>query len=130
MCDIEVRKIPVKEFNDFFINSPDVILDHLKDSYVRSNKALKRMTYAVASSAYYRLLFELINECSFIKPKKDGSYQLNLHSYEIAECAGLSRETASRQFHKLKDLKLVKISRKYITVKDLNRLKRELSTHI
>jgi CRP/FNR family transcriptional regulator len=130
MNNIEVRKIPVNEFNDFFISSPEVVLEHLKESYIRSNKALKRMTYAIASSAYYRLLFELSNECSFVKPNKNGSYQLNLHGYEIAECAGLSRESASRQFHKLKDLNLVKITRRHIIVKDLNKLKKELSNHI
>jgi CRP/FNR family transcriptional regulator len=130
MNSIEVRKIPVKEFNDFFINSPEVILEHLKESYIRSNKALKRMTYALGSSAYYRLLYELLNECSYVKPHKDGNYHLNIHGYEIAECAGLSRESASRQFHKLKDLNLVKITRKDIIVKDLNKLKKQLSDHI
>ncbi len=130
MSKIEIRKAPVSEFKNFFIYSPEVVLEHLREAYVRSNKALKRMTYMVASSAYYRVLFELVNECGFLTPKKDGSYQIQLHGYEIAECAGLSRETASREFQKLKKKKLVKVSRNFITVKDLNRLKVELGSHI
>ncbi len=130
MSPIEVRKAPISEFREFFTNSPEVVLKHLKDTYIRSNKALRRMTYMVSSSAYYRILFELINECGFLKPKKDGSYQIQLHGYEIAECAGLTRETASREFQKLKEQKLVKVSRKYITVKNLDKLKLELGSHM
>ncbi len=130
MSTIELRKAPVDEFVNFFVQSPEVVLKHLQETYVRSNKALKRMSYAVASSAYNRILFELINECRFLSAKKNGSYQIPLRVYEIAECAGLSRETASREFQKLKEQKLVKVSRKFITVLNLDSLKLELGSHI
>lgn len=130
MSKIEIRKVPKKEFLNFFYNSPNVVIDHLKEVYARSNKGLKRMTYMVASTAYNRIVFELINECLYTVVRNDGSYRVNMHAYEIAESAGLSRETTSREFHKLKEKKLIAVNRRYITVKNLKQLKKELGNHI
>lgn len=130
MSKIEIRKAPKNEFVDFFTNSPDVIIEHLKEVYVRSNKGLMRMSYMMASTAYYRIVFELINECIYTVASRDGTYKINMHEYEIAESAGLSRETTSREFKKLKDKKLVSVNRKFITVKNLDKLRLELGDHI
>jgi CRP/FNR family transcriptional regulator len=130
MTDIEIRKAPVKDFNKFFLNSIQVMKSHLLDEYKRTDKALKRTTYTVASSAYNRIIFEIINECGYLKHKEDGSYRINMHEYEIAESAGLTRETANRQFNKLKKKNLVTVTRKFITLHDLNKLKIELGEHI
>ena len=130
MSKIQIRKAPVDDFRKFFDNSPDVVMEQLKDVYRRTNKGMKRMTYMVASKAYYRIIFELINECGYSTIRKDGSYHIHVHEYEIAESAGLSRETTSREFQKLKEKKLVKVSRKFITVNNLDKLKKELGDHI
>jgi CRP/FNR family transcriptional regulator len=130
MSKIEIRKAPKKDFINFFTNSPDVVIDHLKEVYTRSNKGLMRMTYMTASTAYYRIVFELVNECLYTEKRKDGTFRINMHEYEIAESAGLSRETTSREFQKLKEKNLVAVNRKYITVNNIKKLKKELGNHI
>jgi CRP/FNR family cyclic AMP-dependent transcriptional regulator len=126
MTNIEIRAAPINDFIIFFTNTPEVVLYDLKNLYKRSNKTIQRMTNMASNSAYFRIVFELVNECSHLKKRIDGSYRLYMHEYELADSAGLSRETTSREFQKLKERKLAKVNRRFIVVKNLEKLKLEL----
>lgn len=133
ITDIEVRIIPAEKLKQFVAENKDVMLEFLYAAQKKVELMAKKMAYMSASTAYYRLLHELVNECQEVVPnkgRKGATILLPMYEYELASQTGLSRETANRELKKLKQKNIVAIHNKYIMVKDFLRLKRELGTHI
>ncbi len=129
--DIKVRIAPIEDLRSFFNNNPDIVYDLLLLAHESIESILRRMSYAMSSSAYNRLLYELVNECLHTKKSNDTKqYNLKIHEYELAEQTGLSRETTNRVLKKMKQKGFVSVSRKFITVKNYMLLKNELGNHI
>lgn len=129
--EISVRVAPREAVQKFLDKNPDVVSDLFSVAQETIELSMDRMAHLMASSAYYRLLYELVHECQLLKSSNQSkSYKIPLREYELANQAGLSRETANRELKKLKNKGFVSINRQFILVKNLLSLKKELGDHI
>ncbi len=127
----KLHQAPPEDVIAFLKENNDVLYNLLSRVYSGLDGLLRRMAHLMASKASVRVLFELITECKrFAQKQKDGSYIIPMHSYELADTAGLSRETVSRELVMLKKDGLIDINRRHIVVKDLARLEVALSNHL
>lgn len=127
----KVRKASPEDVIGFLKDNPDVLYDLLSRVYSGLDGILRRSAHLMASKASIRILFELITECKrFAQKQKDGTYIIPMHAYELADSAGLSRETVSRELVALKKAGLIGINRRHIIVKDLKKLEATLDTHL
>lgn len=105
---VEAHIAPPEAVVEFLINNPKVMYNLLSRLYSGTDGLLRRMAHLMGGSARNRLLYEIIVECRrFGKPLSDNSYRLSVNESELAQRAGLSRETVSRELGKLKAQKLV-----------------------
>jgi CRP-like cAMP-binding protein len=129
--DIEVCQAPVQDAVQFLKDNPDVLFDLLARVYKGTEGMLGRMSYLMASSASSRLIYELIIEARrFGQTQKDGSCILNIYEKDLGARAGLSRETVSREFRKLKAAGWVEVRPKDIMLKNLAALEEKLGQEI
>ncbi len=123
----EVYVAPVDETVAFLKSDPDVMFDLLGRVYRGIDGVLGRMVQLMSGSAKSRVLYELIIECrrSQLSPE-NGKYTLNINEGGLAARTGLTRETVSREIHKLKEKKLMGIGPKGIIIKDIGAMERML----
>jgi CRP-like cAMP-binding protein len=115
-----LRVIPRADAVAFLEQNPDVALDLLRRVYNGMDGLLGRVVHLMSRSAKNRLLYELIIECArFGVEQPDGGYQLTVNESDLAARSGMSRETVSREFSKLKDQGWVTAAGKGIVVRDL-----------
>ena len=127
----ELRIIPPKDALEFIKSNPDVMLDLLSRLYRGVDGLMGRMVHLMSGTANSRLLYELIIECRRLKQADASSgYTLTINEGGLAARSGLSRETISREIHKLKAVGLVKVTGKGITVNDLKKLEAKLGTEL
>lgn len=124
---VRLRMAPADETIKFLKDNPDVTFDLLRRVYSGTDGLLRRLAHLMGGSAKTRLLFELLIECRrFGKKQLDGSYLLSLHEEELANRAGMSRETVSRELAKIKGQRLVGVNRTGFHIKSLEKLEEEL----
>jgi CRP-like cAMP-binding protein len=122
---------PSDEVLDYLHSNSDVTLDLLGRVYIGIDGLLGRMAALMSGSAKKRLIYELVIEASRLGVKQtDGSCLVTLREKDLGARAGLSRETVSREMHKLKIGKLISIKGKGIIITNLKLLKRELEQSI
>ncbi len=124
--DVSLRIAPAKETIKFLKTNPDVTYDLLSRLYLGTNGLLKRMTHLMKGTARSRTILELIIACKRFGRKQMGGYILEMSEGEIAARSGLTRETVSRELHKLQKKGIIAIGHKNIDVKSINRLEKEL----
>lgn len=118
--DTELHIVPTAEALIFIKDNPDVMLDLLSRLYKGMDGLLGRMVHLMSGSAKSRLLYELVIESRrFGKKNSDGGIQLSVSEGDLAGRTGLSRETVSREIHKLKNQDLVSLKHSGIIVKDI-----------
>ena len=121
------RQAPAEQTLAFLKANPDVVFDLLSRVYSGTNGLLRRMAHLMGSSARTRLLFEILIECRRLgRQKLDGSWAVKIHENELANRAGLSRETVSRELTKIKELDLVDVDHSGISIKDPDKLEEAL----
>lgn len=129
--DSEVYVAPIESTLAFVKDNPDVLLDLLGRVYRGLDGILGRMVRLMSGSAGSRLLYELIIEC---RRAKNGPttkhYTVPLNEIGLAARTGLTRETVSREIHKLKEKSLVSISTKGILVKDIPAIEKMLGESV
>lgn len=131
VTSVKLHQVPPDDAVKFIKDNTDVMFNLLSRVYSGLDGILRRAAHLMASKANIRLLFELITECKrFAQKQKNGSYIIPMHAYELADAAGLSRETVSRELVSLKKAGLISVNRRHIVVKDLAKLEAELSTHL
>lgn len=124
----ELRVAPVGETVEFIKQNPDVLFDLLSRVYRGTDVLLRRMTHLMKGSARSRTILELIIACQYFGKEKDGGFVVEIPEGELAARSGLTRETVSRELHKLHDRGLLVISHKNIIIKNPEALRAELST--
>jgi CRP/FNR family transcriptional regulator len=121
--NIEVYSAPVADVVKLLQDNPDVTYDLLRRVYRGLDGILGRMVQLMGSSARSRLAYELTVEARrFGKRLGEGKILLDTHEHSIGEQAGLSRETVSREVHKLKKEGLIDMSPAGIIIRDLKAL--------
>lgn len=131
LTSVQIRQAPPEEVVAFLKDNTDVLYNLLSRVYTGMEGLLRRMAHLMVSKASIRVLYELVTECKrFARKQKDGSFVIPMHSYELADVAGLSRETVSRELVKLKNEGLIEINRRNIIIKDLSALEKMLAQHL
>lgn len=126
--DVEIRQAPATEAVAFIKSNPDVMFDLLSRLYRGTDGMLARMTHLMSRSAKARLMFELLQACQrHGEATKDGGCTIALSESDLAARAGLSRETISREMHKLQDQKLLKLASGKITLHNLKTFEAKLT---
>lgn len=115
----EVHIVPVLDAVKFIKEDPDILFDLVSRVYIGIDALLARMSHLMSGTARSRLIFELIVECRrFGKVEDDGTYILAINEVDLAARSGLSRETVSREIHKLKERGYVSAEHNIISVKN------------
>lgn len=127
MEDSEVIKAPGNEVVFFLRREPDVLFDLLTRVYRGTEGLLTRMTYLMAGNAYARVISEILITSKRFGKINNGEIELVLSEKDLANQAGMTRETVSREIKTLKDKGLVKFSKKHLIIKDIGLLEEEIS---
>ena len=128
--DVSLRMAPAKDTVKFLKTNPDVTYNLLSRLYFGTNGLLRRMTHLMKGTAHSRTVLELIIACKRFSKKQKSGYVVAISEGELAARSGLTRETISRELHKLHEKGLITISHKNIVVKSLSRLEKELGSSI
>jgi CRP-like cAMP-binding protein len=127
--DVTFRLAPADDVVKFLQENPDVTFDLLSRVYSGTDGLLRRTAHLMGGSATHRVIYELLIEARrFGKEQPDGSHELTITERELANRAGLSRETVSRELRALSDQ--VTIHRQSILVKDISTLEEKLGDNL
>lgn len=121
-----LRIAPVEETIAFVQNNPTVLFDLLARVYRGTDVLLRRMTHLMKGNARTRTILELIIACQYFGKKQGDTYIVEIPEAELAARSGLTRETISRELHKLHIKELIKVGHKHIIIKDLDQLQYNL----
>jgi CRP/FNR family transcriptional regulator, cyclic AMP receptor protein len=129
---IETRIAPADEVVQFIKANPDVMFDLLSRLYRGVDGMLGRMVHLMGSSAKSRLMYELLLEARRFgsSPDEAEGCSIDITEKDLGARAGLSRETVSREAHKLKADGLIEIRSKDILIKDVAALAKKLGSEI
>lgn len=131
LTDIELHQAPADDVVAFLKSDPNVMYDLLSRLYSGVDGLQRRMAHLMGGSAHSRVLFELIIECHrFGELQEDERYLLTLNESELAQQAGLSRETVNRELSKLKTRKLLSHQGKHLVVTSMKGLQEELGDEL
>lgn len=123
MTDIEIRQAPAEDTVNFLKSHPDVMYDLLARLYSGVDGIQQRMTHLMGGSARSRVIFELLLEYRrFGVPQNDSTRRLSINETQLAQNAGLTRETVNRELAKLKKQKLVTYHENTLIISDSNAL--------
>jgi CRP/FNR family transcriptional regulator len=129
--DVELHMAPLEEALAFLQQHPAVVFDLLGRLYSGLDGLLGRMSHLMSGGAKGRLLYELLIEARrFGKHEAAGRCVLSISEKELASRAGLTRETVSREMHKLKEIGLITVKPKNIVVNDLQIIERLLGEEV
>lgn len=124
--DIEIRQAPDVDVLEFLQANPDVMYDLLCRLYRGMDSILGKMVQLMAGTARTRLIYEMLEEARrFGITQSDKSTLLQISEKELGARTGISRETVSRELHKIMDGNIT-IHTKGITIKDIKKLELQL----
>lgn len=117
ITDVEVYKIPRKEFAEFITSRSDFLLDYYKHLEARTMNMCDRMEQMVFGTAYNKVALRLkylgkkfgerLNANEMIIP-------FHLTHEDISNALGLTRETTSIQMKKLEELGYIRHDKLFI----------------
>lgn len=128
MTNLELFRASKKDAIKFVKNNPDVLFDLLSRVYYGTEDMLTRITYLMSGNAYNRLIIELlINSKRFGKRSDNSDYIfVDISEKDLANQAGMSRETVSRELKILKEKRLTTYEKGQFIILDLKKLEGEL----
>ena len=104
LTPIEVRRAPAEDFAAYLKDHPEAAYEMLQQAYRGIENAQQRVILLMSGSTRDRVLFELLIEGKrFGEMRSDGSCVVTMGIADLAQRAGLSRETVSRELTKLAD---------------------------
>ena len=121
-----IYQAPTKEATMFLQQNPDVMFFVLHQFCVGSDGLFDRLAHIMGGSARSRVLYELLIQGRLIGERRKSFIFIPLNESELASRSGLSRETVSREVHKLKKVGLLDVSRKGILLHDTDTLAEKL----
>ncbi len=114
---VSIYRAPVLLVKSFLKSNPDVVWHLLDQASVGADNMFDRLAHIMGGSAHSRVLYELLTQSRLIGQKRKTLWHLAINETEIAARCGLSRETVSREMHKLKEAGLLDITRKGIVLR-------------
>lgn len=129
--DTSYHLAPAAEVVAYLKHNPDVLYDLLVRVYRGTEGLQRRMAHLMGGTARSRVLYELIIESKrFGTRQSDGSVRLAIHEDELANRAGLSRETINREVAKLKREKLLILDHGDLIICNLSQLETALGANL
>lgn len=128
MTDIVVRKAPKKDVLNFLQKNPDVVYDLLTRVYIGMEGLWQHVESLANGNAFIKLVASLIILAKRFGEVKGGKTQitLKLAEQEIANYAGMSRETVSRELQKLKKENAITLNKGFLYIVDTTILEKYL----
>lgn len=124
--DVEIYKAPVGETVEFIKNNPDVLFDLMSRVYKGVDGMLNRMVNLMSGEAYSRVVTELIIAAKRFGRKVGQEVELDLSEKDLANQAGMARETVSREIRILKDKGLVDFNHNVLKIRSMDLLEKEV----
>jgi len=119
----ELKSAPLDDVIDSIKNNNEISYELIGLLCSNFNEIQQRIIYSMKSNARNRTVFWILKVCKqFGKKLKNGSWLIDLREDELAKQIGLSRETVNREIAKLKQSRLVSITRKGFVVDDIKKL--------
>lgn len=125
---IEVRRAPVDELNKYLDTHPEVVYGLLRQVHSGMEAAQRRVVLLMGGDAHDRLLFELLIEGRRSgEMRSDGSCVITVGLSDLAQRAGLTRETISRELGKIiQSNDLISRQGRSLVIRDFQALEEQL----
>lgn len=125
LTDIKVRKAPKKDVLEFLQKEPDIVYDLLRRVYIGMEGLWTHIESLTTGNSFIKLASSLL-----ILAKRFGkqdahntiTVELKMSEQDIANYAGMSRETASREFQKLKKEHIASFEKGTVFIEDMKKL--------
>lgn len=128
---VEAKVAPTEEVREFIQGNPDVVFDLLKRVYRGAEGMQRRMAHLMGGNSRNRVIYELLLECDRFGIEKQGTdCTLDIREDELANRAGLARETVNRQLSELKKEGYVEVITKGVKVYNISKLRKELGSEL
>ena len=129
MGDVNVLKAPKKEFTQFLIDNPDVLLNVAKRVLSILKIAADRNDNLLFTDAYSRVVARILHLARRFGNTTQGAItiQAPVNQKDIAFSIGMTRETASRCLSKLERKRLITYRDHLIVIRDIDKLREELT---
>lgn len=124
--DVEVWKAPRVQVVEFIKQNPDVLFNLMSRVYKGMDGILMRMVYLMSGEAYTRVITELLISAKRFGKLSGNGAVLHLSERDIANQAGMARETVSREIKILKEKGYVTFDKQELVIKDISKLESEL----
>lgn len=124
LTDVQVHTAPKDKVIAFLKKNPDVLLDLSQRIFKAVDKLTSRIENLAFGKAYTRVISTLIYLARHFGDSSDNTVTLNqkFTHREIASLAGISRETASREWEKLQKQELITYNDQFIVINNLQDL--------
>ena len=124
MAHVKAKKAPKDTVLQFLHTEPDIVYDLLRRVYIGMEGLWMHMESLTAGNSYTKLIASLVILAKRFgtKENKDVVIRLKMSEKDIANYAGMSRETASRELQKLKKDSILSFDKGTIIVHDLQAL--------
>lgn len=127
---VQTWQAPAAAMLAFLTDNPDALLYLVSKMYRSVDSLLGRMNQLMSGTARSRLLYELITEGKRYGIKQSIGCMLEITEKDIAARAGLSRETVSRELHKLKREEVVSVQGSHIVIPSIEKLEEKLDKNL
>jgi len=128
LTDVTAKHAPKEKVLAFLKKEPDIVFDLLKRIYIGMEGLWMHIESITSGNSYIKFIASIV-----ILAKRFGKQNgkgliidLKMNEQDIANYAGMSRETASRELRILKKENLVEYEKGMITVPNLQKLEEEL----
>ena len=124
MTNVVVKKAPKEPVLEFLKKEPDVLFDLLRRIYIGREGLWMHFESIATGNSTTKLIASLVILAKrFGKQEKNNIViQLKMNERDLANYAGIARETASRELQKLKKENLVSFERGTIFVHDIHKM--------
>lgn len=128
----QIYTAPEKEFFDFINKDPEILLHLLTYTAKRAYYFHEMIRYCLLGNSFYRVLAVLRYLANLFGERNENSATIKYKftHEEIAALSSLSRETVSREIEKVTKKGLVEYRSRYISLKDIEEINKELSSVI
>jgi CRP-like cAMP-binding protein len=122
-----VKMAKIDEFEAFLDENPDVLRLILNGISTKLTITHRRAAHLMSGISFNLVLFELALQARMNGAwQANSEYLLDMHEDELAQRVGLTRETVNRALRRLRNMGLVEVSHKAITVKDVKAIEARL----
>lgn len=124
MTDVKIKRVNKEIFLEYLRTEPDILYDLLQRVYIGMEGLWQHIESLTSGNSYIKLVTSLVTLTKrFGKEDSNGIIiNVKMNETDIANVAGMARETASRELQKLKKQGIVSYDKGYLIVHNLQKL--------